>query len=1078
MNRASDQRLATDEESRRPLVDEAISEPGSSLSARVRKAVGAPAHLPDVTIHTSTLAALSATALGARAYTAGNQIVFGAAQYQPETEAGRSLLRHELSHVIQNPRPPGSDELLVSAPDDPLERAAEHAAAVPGELQISEHRAGGPAHVARQPVHPGVTAEEPANPIASWVRSHESVVLVVSSEGTYVLPGTGLVWVPDAATQEKFQKSVAHFETDLGSLFEVPATGASGTRIFRAGRRTALVLDAGFDPRGVPAVVYLGEFQAAMASLGLSRISDIRPIHVHQDHISGLVDVITAYNVSADKFRVPSQYVGASAGMRRVVSTLQTTSNPALLTAGYGLGWTPGTTIRDKGGPGDILRFDYRLGDLKVEDVALRSAMAAVRTDPDLASPLTKVTRVTDQAKVVILGDLRGSHLARFRAAMEAQRPGSWNDFFAGVTTLSGFSHHLGRMEGTSTEIQGIMAVLDATLFRTGRLRIVEQTNLSDPTAGRARADTLELVRRLGTQVVMTEMPVPGAPSAVGASRSATTSIGPAASAPAPIPSALTDAIARLSRLVEARQTIESWRPWLLQLNKPQVLEALVNQLDQSTETLRQAVRPAVEAAVQVRTGGAKVAGGARDYSAASPRGATYVAAMGAIPGTTPAETAIGQQGFSDLAELRALPEREIPLRVAIYQAVTEGRYSDAAFAHMLGALDPATRDELLVGPRGGRSPQLKAFERVRSAYNFRQAVLGSGDELSIPRTWSMPARVAGRGVAGVLAGIEIWNSIGAPIVESVRISRQVNTSRNIAPFVRRQLFWQQFGALTKLVGVEDPFFGSPNYERSPSKVIAGINGNDWDAVFIEAPGLDDVEIIKLGLWLSYNVRNIDEFDLLFVDSAQDAVRWQSPTPGGWPHARWEVRVGHYETSGSNHVETEWFEHPTLTRFMQVYAERLIANTEKLLAERVAGRPPSADLEARLGYLSSVSWEEPRARATLKKPAATTDVAVKTTGRGSSWNPPPADLPRKVTWWSPPTFFVYDDGGGGFVLVAGADYNTYTVLRDLSTRKYWESATEGSLNTLLSREVGNEEGTVWIAKDLLDIQPLAAQPTR
>lgn len=62
-----------------------------------------------VRIHTGAQAEASAAALGARAWTLGNRIVFGAGQYAPSTASGRRLIAHELTHVVQQsstqPRP-------------------------------------------------------------------------------------------------------------------------------------------------------------------------------------------------------------------------------------------------------------------------------------------------------------------------------------------------------------------------------------------------------------------------------------------------------------------------------------------------------------------------------------------------------------------------------------------------------------------------------------------------------------------------------------------------------------------------------------------------------------------------------------------------------------------------------------------------------------------------------------------------------------------------------------------------------------------------------------------------------------
>jgi hypothetical protein len=54
-----------------------------------------------VKIHTDTVAAKSARAINALAYTTGNNIVFNSGQYSPESDSGKKLMAHELTHVIQ-----------------------------------------------------------------------------------------------------------------------------------------------------------------------------------------------------------------------------------------------------------------------------------------------------------------------------------------------------------------------------------------------------------------------------------------------------------------------------------------------------------------------------------------------------------------------------------------------------------------------------------------------------------------------------------------------------------------------------------------------------------------------------------------------------------------------------------------------------------------------------------------------------------------------------------------------------------------------------------------------------------------
>jgi len=87
-----------------------------------------------VRVHTDAPAAESAAALNARAYTSGDEIVFGAGHYSPWTTSGRHLIAHELTHVIQQSQMPapsggrGSEPTIVN--DENLEHQADSHAAV------------------------------------------------------------------------------------------------------------------------------------------------------------------------------------------------------------------------------------------------------------------------------------------------------------------------------------------------------------------------------------------------------------------------------------------------------------------------------------------------------------------------------------------------------------------------------------------------------------------------------------------------------------------------------------------------------------------------------------------------------------------------------------------------------------------------------------------------------------------------------------------------------------------------------------------------------------------------------------
>ena len=71
-----------------------------------------------VRVHTGGRAAATARSLDALAYTVGNDIVFGAGQFAPETDAGQRLLAHELTHVVQQnaSRSGGAGPTIGAAP--------------------------------------------------------------------------------------------------------------------------------------------------------------------------------------------------------------------------------------------------------------------------------------------------------------------------------------------------------------------------------------------------------------------------------------------------------------------------------------------------------------------------------------------------------------------------------------------------------------------------------------------------------------------------------------------------------------------------------------------------------------------------------------------------------------------------------------------------------------------------------------------------------------------------------------------------------------------------------------------------
>jgi hypothetical protein len=86
-----------------PIVHDVVRSTGQPLEPATRTFMESRLRhdFGSVRVHTGTLAAESAGAVGALAYTVGQNVVFGPGQYAPGSEAGRRLIAHELVHTVQ-----------------------------------------------------------------------------------------------------------------------------------------------------------------------------------------------------------------------------------------------------------------------------------------------------------------------------------------------------------------------------------------------------------------------------------------------------------------------------------------------------------------------------------------------------------------------------------------------------------------------------------------------------------------------------------------------------------------------------------------------------------------------------------------------------------------------------------------------------------------------------------------------------------------------------------------------------------------------------------------------------------------
>ena len=143
-----------------PIVHDVLRSAGKPLEPAVRGEMEARLghDFSRVRVHTDARAAESARAVGALAYAVGRDVVFDSGRYAPASTAGKSVLAHELAHVVQqgDVAVPAS-RLRIGRNDDPAEREADRLAS--GRLRASRSARETPL-LRRLGANPGCTDAE------------------------------------------------------------------------------------------------------------------------------------------------------------------------------------------------------------------------------------------------------------------------------------------------------------------------------------------------------------------------------------------------------------------------------------------------------------------------------------------------------------------------------------------------------------------------------------------------------------------------------------------------------------------------------------------------------------------------------------------------------------------------------------------------------------------------------------------------------------------------------------------------------------------------------------------------------
>jgi hypothetical protein len=139
--------------------------------ARARFESSLSSDLSSVRVHTGGASASAAEGLGARAFAVGQDIHFGAGQYQPDDPFGMHLLAHEVAHTVQQSGSGPRMKLEVSEPGDAFEVEADRAADAMVSGAPASIGGGAVAQVSREVADGASAGASPAAaaPAAVWV---------------------------------------------------------------------------------------------------------------------------------------------------------------------------------------------------------------------------------------------------------------------------------------------------------------------------------------------------------------------------------------------------------------------------------------------------------------------------------------------------------------------------------------------------------------------------------------------------------------------------------------------------------------------------------------------------------------------------------------------------------------------------------------------------------------------------------------------------------------------------------------------------------------------------------------------
>jgi len=875
----------------------------------------------------------------------------------------------------------------------------------------------------------------------------ETLLSFFGNDKFWIIPSTSHVYrIPNSQARQ-----VNHLVMGVGAI------GSAASIVVKTGNGEAFIFDVG---SGVKLAIYRFQMESLMTRMNASTYSHVHISHNHKDHYNRLKEIVDTYNVPASRVNAPPLELEPFRGVYNEWNKLAVTH----ASLGYSkIESVPSTRnniprIYKPSPRGRYLIAKQRHDDVEITHIALRDsfrelaeAAASGRKIPspkiDSTSPLVKMQKNGDPYATVILGDLRGEDYQKLKEAMEAEQPGSFNGFFRNVRLIKGINHHAGVVRNQK-DVDGILSFVKATRYaKYDGISIIVQTKgeleLCDARSGQQlRPVLVEALTWGGFSVtVVNAGSETVASSSVGSSNGGVANIGPNANR-----YTLSEADAELvRRLRSERNEVREWHE-IYNKHKDEfgsifgkgASRNLKRELSNAMKTIDQLSNRLENLLYQNRTSLNLQEGEISPLNHTAIRETIRLIRAEHEKATIAARTTAVEDmnAISVLKMVRRGRLLENSIRAEIQDMFNNPKKSAGRLLELMEKLDVPIRRKLR---RNRQNLRTLETQLTRAILNNNSIMAAGGAGAS-----SGKMRIGG-GIAAAILLIAELGQMGLEVYDSYEKSEANALKSQFEVFK----WWIARGAKPTAAGWEDRSFNEHDKRVGGYKAIAGLLSSGKLAGIHLYFNDSKRQWFNFMLWLTSKIRSYDDYVDQFIHIPERTVKHYHESDGDFPNGDWRYRKLWWDRDASTNSGARkeyWVTNKSLNRIMKPVMNRAVARTESNIAytwarrEKAKAASPfpvmkSADgideNEARISAGMAITKMKPTSRAKFKPNAGNKNMYSH------------IDVRKKTIdandWWdNEPYFLVFenDNAPTGYVLVSGANFNTYAAIRSNKTWKY------------------------------------------